>query len=328
MRPLTSRRRIAAAVIGFFAALVPLARAEAGLVIYQRSNGIPGASGTAEKEYKLLVGTGKLALIDESSSEARRVIARIDRQVYWEIDPKLEEYRELEFAEYRRKRDDAERDRDKARRTMLDKHEKGIVSDAELDEWLKERGVRKDGARRLEVKKGPLVPDGGARKQLVSIEVNGVTQVAVWQTDRYEGKYAPPQELFDFYDQTRLFPEDVTSALKREVTLFPIEIYADIDFFSAGATITTSVRSVGEWTEEPERFELPKGYRKVDEFSKEKLAAKEWSCPVCGKKVDPLETKYHLKLPDPETKRDVKHFFDSEDCMIEFSQNPAPSKRP
>lgn len=311
-------RRSAAALLCLVAALCALAsvgasRALAGLAILQRSEGIPGTSG-GERDYQLLVGSGKFKLVDARSKDARYVIARLDRQVYWEVDPKLEEYRELEFQTYRMQRSDAERNREKSRLVMIEKRDKGTISDAELEKWLRENASRKDGSRDVTVQRSPWTVRDGYRQQRVVIELNGVTQVAVWQTDRYEGKYVPPKELFDFYDQMSLFPEEVSRALLREVKLFPVEVYANIDFFAKGAEITTKVLSVVDWPENAAEFELPPGLHKVDRFSEQKVAEKEWKCPICGKPVDPRTATMHDK--DPRTGEKV--FFDREDCFLEF----------
>jgi len=304
-------------------ALAAAAPAAAGLLILQRSQGIPGTAVGSEREYRLLVGDRRFKLSDTTQKDARSVIARLDKGVYWEVDPKLEEYREIEFAYYRMQRVEAEIDRDKARRDMLSKRDKGVITERDLEEWLTARGLLRDGGRQLSVTRTAFVERNGARQQLVTIALNGVTQVAVWQTDKYEGQYQPPKELFDFYDQMSLFPEDVSKALLREVKLFPLEVFADIDFFAKGAQITTKVTAVSGWTDDPAEFELPAGLRKVSEFSREKITRKEHRCPVCDKVVDPQTTPFHGK--DPVTKEKV--FLSSEECLIEFSINPT-RKRP
>lgn len=308
-----SRRcaRLGVAALTFGCVFNPVAprAAEAGLAIVQRSNGLPGSSKTAVTQQRLLVGTGKFRLDDTTLPKSRSVIVRLDKGVIWELDPELELYTESAFAHYREQREEAEQDREKAREAALEK-----LSGAELDAWLARKGMRKDGKRVVETKRGSWETADGTRLQRVAIELNGVTQVAVWQTDKFKDDYKPPKELFEFYDQCGVFPADVTEALKREVTLFPLRIYANIDLFSAGAVIETRVDGVSHWPEEPERFEVPSTYKLVKEFPKERIAKKEFRCPVCGKVVDPLATEFFRK----DKRTGEKLFFDAQECWIEF----------
>lgn len=285
-------------------------RAEAGLAIVQRSNGLPGTSSASVTQQKLFVGTGKLRLDDVTVPKARSIIIRLDKGVVWELDHDMELYTETKFEHYKEQRQDAEAKRERAREQALEK-----LSGADLDAWLAKNGVRKDGKRIVEVKRGPWEVTGGTRLQRVAIELNGVTQVAVWQTDKYRDEYKAPKELFEFYDKVGAFPDDVAAELKKAFDLFPLRIYANIDLFSAGAVIETRVEAIAHWPEEPERFEVPSNYKLVKEFPKEKIARKAYRCPVCKKAIeDPREAQFSEK----DKRTGEKVFLDSEECWKEF----------
>jgi len=286
------------------------ATADAGLVIRQRSNGLPGKARDSVTVQELLVGKGVFRLRDLETPTARYLIVRLDREVIWEVDPALELYTETAFQVWRKKREEAEGEREETRKAALRK-----LSGEELARKLKEIGLREDGKRLVTVERGPVKVVEGARMERIAILLNGQTQVAVWETDRYQ-QYKPPQELFDFYDKCGVFPPDVTEKLKQEVTLFPIRIHANIDLFSVGTVIETSVDAVAEWPESGggEEFKVPSNYRKVDEFPKEKIEKKTYACPVCGTAVDPVAAPHHEK--DPATGEKV--YFDDEECWIKY----------
>jgi YHS domain-containing protein len=303
-------RAIAAAcAIGVFAfALAPLARA--GLVVDARMTGLPGDPAPAHE--KLLLGGGKLKLVDLRDG-GRTLIVRLDAGVVRELDPKLQMYTETSFEYLQEQRKDAERKRDDARKVIVKKHDEKVIDDAEFERLLRERNVRADGKRIVTVARGSELLDG-ERVERVAVELNGVTQVAVWETTKYKD-YKPPKELFEFYDKCGFLPDDVTDALRKNVTLFPARIYANIDYYKAGDVIDTRVESVSEWPETADAFEVPPSYKKVKEFPKEDAGQKVFLCPICGKPVDPATTPYP---PERDKKTGEKFFFDSQEHWEEF----------
>jgi hypothetical protein len=312
-----ARRRLIAATSAILVvcASVLASRASAGLAIDQRSTGLPGSSTERPREQKLLIGSGAIRIEDRTTG--RSLIIRLDKGVVWEVDPKLEMYTETTFEHFRDLRREAEKRREEAYELIVKKHAEGKLPDAEFRRELAEKNLRADGKRIVTVERAPAVLDG-ERVERVAVELNGVTQVAVWQTDRYKDQYRPPQELFDFYDKCQFLPDDVTAALRKAVTLFPVRIFADIDYYSAGQTLETWIKSVSEWPEDPTKFEGPgaaRGFKRVKEFPKEQIAKREYRCPICGKLVDPATTPYP---PAKDKKTGEKVYFDSQDHWEEF----------
>lgn len=307
-----ARRRLwAAFAVGTICLGILAARVEAGLLITQHSSGLPGKPDGAPTPGRMLVGTGKLR-IDDRSEGGRQYIVRLDRAVVWEVDPKLEMFTETTFEFLRKRREQAEEKRDKARELHLKKHADKLIDDAKLAEFLRENAATRDGKLVVTVARAPAVL-GGERVERIAVELNGVTQVAVWQTDKYK-EYKPPQELVDFLDRSGVLPEDIATALKQALTLFPVRIEAHVDYFEAGGDLEFRIDGVVAWPEEADKFEVPASYRKVDEFPKGAILAKTYKCPICSKVVDPVTA----VGPEKDKKTGEKLFFCSVDHEEEY----------
>ena len=289
--------------------------AEGGIIVRQRSNGIPGRARDRAIPQTLTVGE-KGFRIDErnpagptatAAAKNRYVIVRLDKEVIWEVDPELRCYVEQGFDYFRRERARAERDREQARKLVFERY-----APEEREAELQRRRLRADGRRVVEVEgpvPGPAI--AGKRTERTTILVNRHKVVEVFAT-RDIPEYKPPAALFEFYDKTGIFEEEIVAALKA-IQGFPLRIYVHVDFFSVGAEVESEVEPGGvcEWPEDPKAFELPAGFVKVDELPKPSNgSAKEYRCPVCGRPVDRVRG---IRGPSGE---DV--LFDSEEHMIEY----------
>ncbi len=255
--------------------------AHAGLLINQRSNGLPGAAADEVAPQRLFIGAGAMRL-DDLRPGGRSVIVRLDREVLWEIDPRLRMYVEQPFAALRRRRLKAEREREEKRLQALER-----LEGAELEAWLERKGLRRDGKRIVRTEHLGPETIGHWHTEHVRIVLNDKPVIELWTTDDI-AQYAPPPELFEFYDKVGLFPDDVVAAL-REVRGFPVRMHAEIDLDTLGAEIETQVASVHDWPEDPSRFELPQGYRRVDRFParpRGEAAVAAPRCAQCGKRIE------------------------------------------
>ncbi|RME71023.1 MAG: DUF4412 domain-containing protein [Planctomycetota bacterium] len=261
--------------------------AHAGLLIRQQANGLPGLAEGEVAPQRLFVGERAMRLEDLREG-GRTVIVRLDEGLIWEIDPTLGMYTEQTFEALRRRREKAERDREEKRRLALER-----LSGEELESWLRRKGLRRDGKRIVTTEHlgGERVGRWHARH--LRITVNDKPAIELWVTDEIP-EFEPPAAWFDLYDETGLFPKDVTAAL-RAVEGFPVRVIAHVDLDTVGATLRSEVESVHDWPERPERFVLPDGLRRVDRFPERSKrsdgeAAEPVRCVQCGKVIEnPVE---------------------------------------
>ncbi|GIW71311.1 MAG: hypothetical protein KatS3mg102_0853 [Planctomycetota bacterium] len=275
MRSYNTARQLGLAA--FLAAALAAPPATAGLLVRQHSNGLPGMQRSEVVPQLLRVGEGAMRL-DDRRPGGRYVIVRLREEVFWEVDPELRMYVEQSFAAIRRKREQAERDREDARQLALER-----LRGEELEQWLRAKGLRADGKRIVTT--AWLGPErvGPYRTEHVRIALNDKPVIDLWVTGDIE-EYSPPPELFELYERCGLFPDDITRAL-REVEGFPVRVHADLDFFTQGTTLRTEVESVHAWPEEPAVFEVPEGFRRVERFPPRTAGAAPVRCAHCGAEI-------------------------------------------
>jgi hypothetical protein len=237
-------------------AAAPTARA--GLLVNQRSNGLPGMSAEEIVAQRLFIGAGAMRLNDLREG-GRYIVVRLEDEVFWEIDPTLRMYTEQGFASLRKRREKAERERELKRRQAVER-----LEETELEAWLLQKGLRRDGKRIVTTEHLGVERVSRWHAQHVRISLNQKPVIDLWTTDEIS-EYEPPAELFDLYDKVGLFADDITRAL-REVSGFPVRIHADIDFDTVGATLNSEVQSVHDWPEDASYFALPEGLRLVERF--------------------------------------------------------------
>ena len=110
--------------------------AHAGLIIRQRSTGVPGQQAQSAAAPQILkVGAGSLRLQFEGRPN-RYVVVRLDQEVIWEFDVEHRVYTEQLFQTFKDRRKHAETKRKQAREALLQMHEQKRVDDAELEELL------------------------------------------------------------------------------------------------------------------------------------------------------------------------------------------------
>lgn len=283
--PATSGVAFAAAFAG---ALGLVATAEAGLVVKQRSNGVPGHAQAELVPQILYVGERAIRL-GERAEDGRYTIVRLDMEKVYEVDPARGEYTEQDFDYFRRQRAKAEQDREDALRKILDPKR---FTPEERDRRLADLHLRADGKRIVTARASPGEVIQGWNTRLYEIFVNGERVVAVYATEDIR-EYEPPKVVFEFWEKAGLFDPEVVAQLK-EIRGFPIRIYAKlVDLPDVEAEIRSEVEKGGiaEWTEEPSKFEIPKQFVKVRALAKpEDVTAQasraELRCALCGKAVD------------------------------------------
>ncbi len=273
---------VAAAVLS-----APLAGvARGGIVVEQRSNGLPGKGGGDTVEQTLTVGEGTLRLDDKGSK--RYLIVRLDKGVIWEVDPQLKLYTEAKFEWFREKREQAYAEKEATRKAILRKS-----YDAALKErYLRDVNVREDGEIVVRIERGPRERVNGYDAEKVAIWENWKPIIEVWVTRDLEKEgYQRPKEIFDFYDKVGLFHPKVVEKLK-EIEGFPVKLFFEIDLVDAGASVRTDVLRVAERNPPASEFELPAGFQIIEELPDVPVggpAAADFRCPVCGAVVDPAK---------------------------------------
>lgn len=297
---------IAAAVL-----TAPLAsRASAGIVIEQRSNGLPGKAGGRTVEQTLTIGDNALRLDDKGSQ--RYLIVRLDKGVIWEVDPELKLYLESKFDWYRRQREEAYAEKEASRRSILKKSYEAAVK----ERYLRDLNVREDGKVIVRTERGTRERVNGYDTEKVTIWENWKPIIEVWVTrDLEKDGYERPRELFEFYDKVGLLHPDVVQELKK-IEGFPVRLSLDFDFVTAGASVRTDVTAVAKRDPPPSEFELPAGcqlYDQGDELPAPAAAAE--VCLVCGAKIERAKAIRGL-VPHQ------KHWFDKRACWDEFEQDP------
>jgi len=281
----------------------------AGLVILQRANGLPGTRAGELVPQRLLVGAGSIR-IDDQRAGGRFLIVRLNEGVIHELDPTLHLVKDTRFRDLKAKREKAEREREAFRLSALKRHKDGRLTGDQLDRVLRKRGLRRDGRTHLTTR---VAPDrvGRWKVQRYTIALNEKVYIQVFATKDLHG-YTRPPELFRFYDQAGLFPRQVMEALKG-IEGFPVRVVAHLDYFSAGAEIVSDVEDVMAWDPvDPKLFEIPAGYRTVEEFPKPVVARN--ACPVCGR------PNARLRVPGSRVR------VDSQACMRKYMQNPGKYK--
>lgn len=264
-----------------------------GLVIQQVANGLPGASTAARVPQRLFVGGGFIRIDDERAG-GRFVIVDLDGGFLREFDPRQQVYIQRNFVDLKRKRIEAEEEREAFVERMLEKHGEGRINDATLDAELKKRGARRDGKRELTTREQAGQTVGPYTTTSTAIAVNQKVYLQVWTTTALDG-YEPPKELFDFYDKVGLFTDEVTTAL-RKIEGFPVRIHAELDYFTAAQTIESEVSSVMSIPIPKGTFDTPKHFKLVDRFPSEDGVATTDSgadptatvhrCVVCDKVIE------------------------------------------
>jgi hypothetical protein len=251
--------------------------AEAGLVVRQRS------SRSADEATPQVLYIGERALRIDDLASGRYTVVLLDREKVYEIDPRLQEYTEQGFDYFRREREKAAEEREAARKAITD----GRFTPEERAKKLAERHLREDGKEVVTVERAPGDLLKGHHTRRTSILVNGDPAIVVYTTDEIR-EYAPPKLLFEFYEKSGLFAEDVVAELKK-VEGFPLRLYTHVDFYDTGAKIQTDVDEWGDWPEEPGKFQIPASYQKVERFTPPREAGQALACAVCGKALRPAE---------------------------------------
>ncbi len=282
---------------------------EVGLILEQRSNGIPGKEKSASAPHILKIGGGGIR-VEEKRKGARVVIVRLDREVYWELDPDRQLYTEMTFARFRKKRERAEKEREEARRLALtqfkDRPEK-------LAQFLNDKGLRADGKRILVHNRLQDQKIGAWSAVRHTLSVNGRVYLDVWATDAID-EYEPPAELYAFYDRCGLLPANVTAALRR-VEGFPVRLLATLNYYSMGTTLDAEVQAVMAWPVDRSAFEIPEGFTRVEKFPGTEESVSN-SCPVCG------EAKKLTTRPPG-----VRMYVCSRVCALEVARDPRKYKK-
>lgn len=253
-----------------------------GLIVRQRSNGIPGRGKDEVVAQEMRVGE-RAFLIRDQEKDARYTIVRLDEEKIYEVDPRLEKYTVQSFDWFREKRKKADEDREIARKAILEK-----FSGEEQARELARRHLRADGKQVVTVERAPGETIREHRTRRTSILVNGAPAVVVYATDEIE-EYEPPRVLFEFYEKAKLFPDEVIAELKK-IEGFPLKIHVNVDFYSAGAAIQSTVEDVAAWPVDERAFEVPPHYERVDEFPRPEERCPDIACALCGAKIaDPAK---------------------------------------
>jgi hypothetical protein len=274
--------------------------AQAGLIVRQSSNGLPGQAQEQVTRQTLLVGERALRVDDRGGG--RYTVVRLDDEKILEIDPDQGEYTERTFASLRRKRAEAESERREQWKTIID-HFQG----AERAAQLKKHNLREDGRDVVTVESAPGDDILGHHTRRTSILVNDAPAIVVYATDEIR-EYRPPRVLFEFYEKSGLFPDGVVAALKK-VEGFPLRLYARVDFYDAATEIRTQVETVADWPEDPRVFAIPEKCRLVERFTDPAAAAQELRCAVCGK---PIPRGREIRVPGENV------WVDSQDHLVEY----------
>jgi hypothetical protein len=272
-------RLMARAGLAFaLAALLGGGAAEAGLIVRERSNGLPGRSTSEVVPHTLLVGEKALRLQDRDGG--RYTIVQVERQKIFEVDPQLQQYTEQDFAYLRRERQKADADREDARKMILER-----LSGAEQAQELAKRHLRADGKRVVTVESVPGDKIMGYHTRLISIFENGGRVLAANVTDEIK-EYEPPKVIFDFWERSGLFSDEIVAEMKK-IQGFPLRLDVEVDFNGKVLELQSQVEDVRDWPEDPRVFEVPAKCVKVDEFAREQAPAEKITCAVCGKELAP-----------------------------------------
>lgn len=288
--------RVLAAMFGGFHA------APTGLVIRQHSNGLPGRAQADVVPQTLYVGERALR-IEDAVGGGRYTIVRVDEEKIYEVDPRVQQYTTQGFDYFRRERTKAEQDREEARKMIVERF-RGEERAAEL----KKRHLREDGKREIRVERAPGDTILGHHTRRTSILLNEAPALVVYTTDEIT-EYKPPKVLFEFYEKSGLFPDDVVAELKK-IDGFPLRIWANVDFFSSGAEIETNVDDVHAWSESAASFEVPANFQAVQEFARTETPREALKCALCGK---PIKRGDALPVPG-----EPGVYVDSQDHLVEY----------
>lgn len=270
-----------------------------GLVIEQRSSGLPGES-ERERFQHLIITPTRLALVDEVAPRTRVCyLLHIDRTppAIWKISGDGAEYRECkELAAI-------QDDRDLQERQLLAMWREEGLSDEKLAAALKEHHLAVDGRREVTVEESEVTEKklGYTVRRVVVRENRRIIVDALVTTD-VGGAHIP---LYDFYRHVGAFSEEVLEKLR---AIPGVPLHAEITVVTA--TLNYKIRA--EVTKldkdvavDPAKLELPSGAKFVEESAVV-------PCPNCGRQVQ------RANPGASATKDGQRLFFCSRDCLRAF----------
>lgn len=257
-----------------------------GLEMIQESNGIPGREQEKGARQRVLVTEDRLRLEDQATGI--HYIFRLDTvpSQVWEVTADGKKYRDGVTSQ-------VQADRDRAERQTLERLKAG--DPVELDTYLRENYVRRDGTRQVEVQAHADAPQEllGYKVKRYLVRENGRVVVDVLVTEDL-GVEIP---FFDFYRRVGAFSEEVLAKLK-EIRGVPLEARITVVTASLSYPIEAKVTKLVKRGIAESMFELPEGATPIVEspFA---------PCEICG--VDVEKKSPPSKIIEPGS--GLVHFF-------------------
>jgi hypothetical protein len=282
---------LACALSALFAVAYP-STARADMVIIQKSNGFPGATGGEEARQKVLISEDKLKVLDQDHDWG--LLVRLDTKTVQELDATNKTYVERPFKFFEEMRDK----REKTRKEIVDEYNKQVAKEkdpseqAKLRRQLDNQGLLPNGQTFAffqsvgDIKTATVIVNG--KKEQLQLqrytvrENSGPPVFEIWATS----KIAKPPAIFKFYQEIGTFSAPVIRELQTHLEGFPIEITAVLDDGVSKKTLRSQILEVRDEAVPATDYTIPAGFKPAPAKAAAPAQAAV-KCVICGKACVP-----------------------------------------
>ncbi|HZU96999.1 MAG TPA: hypothetical protein VFF73_09920, partial [Planctomycetota bacterium] len=282
----------ACALCALFAVAYP-STAREDMVIIQKSNGFPGATGGEEARQKVLISEDKLKVLDQDHDWG--LLVRLDTKTVQELDATNKTYVERPFSFFQDMRDK----REKTRKEIADEFNKQMAKEKDASEQarlrrsLDDQGIAPNGQTFAffqtavgDIKTATVIVNG--KKEQLQLqrytvrENSGPPVFEIWATS----KIAKPPAILKFYREIGTFSSPVINELEKKLEGFPIEITAVLDDGVNKKTLRSQILEVRDEAVPANDYTIPAGFKPAPAKAAAPAQAAV-KCVICGKDCVP-----------------------------------------